>query len=112
MTLGDEMMDDGDNSKSKVTPASHELANELDNLNVALLNQDKLLTHSVKEQNKYKSKLELSIKDLEFARALVVFDEDEYDTCGENMLNFVFLQTMYACLIGELDEVKFRLYFG
>lgn len=47
----------------------------MDTSNDALLSQVKLLRRAVKVRNEYMAKLESALKDLEFARAPVVFDE-------------------------------------
>ena len=56
----------GNNSNSEVPPSADELATELETMNGALLCQDKVLRHVVKERNVLKVKLEQALKDLEF----------------------------------------------
>lgn len=52
--------------------------------------------------------LESTIKDVEFARALVVFEEMVCNSCAVYMSNLATLQTKYASLLFELDKVKSR----
>lgn len=88
----------GNNSDSKVQLSSGELAAELDTCHVALLSHDKLLKHAVKERNEHKAKLELVLKDLEFAWSSIVIDETEYNICVVHMSNFSTMQTsMLPC---------------
>ena len=47
----------------------------------------------MKEWNEYKAKLQLTLKDLEFARAPVVTNEIEYDSYVMHMSNLATLQT-------------------
>jgi len=62
----------GNNSDSEVPPSADELATELETMNDALLSQDKVLRHVVKERNELKVKLEHALKDLKFASAAIV----------------------------------------
>ena len=88
--------------------STDELAAELDTCYAALLSQDKFLSHDVREKNELRAKLEQALKDLEFARAPIVSDETECNSCAIHMSSFSTLQTKYASLIDELDEVKSR----
>ena len=63
----------------------------------------------MKERNELKAHLEQVLKDIEFARSPVGYDETECDSCAVQMSNLATMQIKYACLIDELDEVKSRL---
>jgi hypothetical protein len=57
----------------------------------------------------YKEKLEDAIKELEFAKfSMIVSDESKCDACAVHMSNLATLQTKYASLLDELEEVKAR----
>jgi hypothetical protein len=74
-----------------------------------LINQDKLLKHAAHERNDFKAKLETALRELEFAKAaMVVSDETECDVCAIHMTNLSNLQTKYASLLDENDELKSR----
>ena len=98
-----------DKCASQVSLSFNELSDEVDKLNAALANQDKLLRLVVRERKEYRAKLEVVLKELEIAKSdAAVSDEVECDTCAIHMSNFASLQTKYATLLDELDEVMAR----
>jgi hypothetical protein len=75
-------------------------------LNAILANQDKLLRFSTRERKEFKFKYESTLRELESARALVVVsDETGCDGCSLHMSNIDTLQTTYATLLDECDEL-------
>jgi hypothetical protein len=97
----------GDDDTSQVSLSTNELAIEVETLSVALINQDKLLKRATRERNDFKAKLETTLRELEFAKAdVVVSDETECDACDIHMTNLSNLQTKYASLVDENDELK------
>jgi hypothetical protein len=73
------------------------------------MSQDKLLKRAARERNDFKAKLETTLRELEFAKAaVVVSDETECDACAIHMTNLSNLQTKYASLLDENDEMKSR----
>jgi hypothetical protein len=50
----------------------------------------------------------MSIKDLEFLRAFIVFEETECDSCVVHMPNLTTMQTKYVYLFNELVGLKSR----
>jgi len=107
-TVGDTSDATGDNSDSEVQLSADELAAELDTCNATLLSQDKLLRHAMKERNELKAHLEQVLKDIEFARSPIGYDETECESCVVQISNLATLQIKYACLIDERYEVKSR----
>jgi hypothetical protein len=104
---GDALNDD--DCTSQVSLSDDELATEINTLNAALLSQDKLLKRTAHDRKEYKDKLEVALKELEFAMsAMVVSDEAECDSCAIHISNFATLQTKNASLLDELEEVKAR----
>jgi Fe-S cluster biogenesis protein NfuA len=78
-------------------------------LSIALINQDKLLKRAARESNDFKAKLEIALREFEFAKAVVVVsDETECEACAIHMTNLSNLQTKYASLLDENDELKSR----
>jgi hypothetical protein len=66
----------------------------------------RLATH---ERKDYKSNYESTLWELESARAsIVVSDKTECDECALHISNFNKLQTKYATLLGECDELRSR----
>ena len=114
MVLGEEVetcKDDapGDNNTSQVSNSTDELTDKVDALSAALISHDKLLKHAAHNRKEYKEKLEVVLKELEFAKSFViVFEESECDACAVHMSNLATLQTKYASLLDELNEVKAR----
>ena len=114
MELGYNAMDgDGqdidDNITFVVLPSAGDLSTEVEELNVALASQDKLLRHATHEKREFISKYESTLRELEYARdSVVVSDETEYDECPLHMSNITTLQTKYATLLDERDELRSR----
>ena len=113
MALGDEEIGKGktsdDECASQVSLSFDELSDEVDKLNVALANQHKLLRLASCERKEYTTKLEAALKELEIAKsAVAVSDKVECDTCTIHMSNIACLQTKYASLLDEIDEIKAR----
>jgi hypothetical protein len=75
-----------------------------------LISQDKLLKRAARERKEFKDKLEIVQKELEESKKLVVHvsDEVECDECVVHMTNFSELQSKYAALFDENDELKAR----
>ena len=104
---GDALIDN--DCTSQVSLSTNELAVEINTLNATLLNQDKLLKCIAHNKKGYKDKLEVTLKELEFAKSIVVVsNEAECDSCAIHLSNFATLQTKYASLLNELKEVKAR----
>jgi hypothetical protein len=102
-------MASGDDDTSQVSLSANELVVEVETLSAALINQDKLLKRAARERNDFKAKLETALRELEFAKgAVVVSDETECDACAIHRLNLSNLQTKYASLLDENDELKSR----
>jgi len=113
MAFGDKEIGKGkasdDECASQVSLSVDGLSDEIDKLNAALANQDKLLRLAARKRKEYMAKLEVALKELEIAKsAPTIFDEVECDICAIHMSNFASLQTKYATLLDELDEVKAR----
>jgi hypothetical protein len=108
-TVGGDGKDINDDSTSKVSHSADDLVAKVEEMNVALVNQDKLLRLSTHERNESKSKYESTLRELESTRALVVVsDETECDGCALHMSNITTLQTKYATLLDECDEFQYR----
>jgi hypothetical protein len=68
-----------------------------------------LLRLASHERKEYKCKYETTLRELESARAsVVVFNETECDECTLHMLNITTLQTKYATLLDDYDELQSR----
>jgi hypothetical protein len=75
----------------------------------ALASQDKLLRLATRERKDFKFKYGSTLRELESARALIVVsDETECDECALHMSNITTLQTKYATLLDEHDELRSR----
>jgi excinuclease UvrABC ATPase subunit len=76
----------------------------------ALMSQDKMLKHASHERKEFKDKLVIMEKELEEAKKLVVHvsNKVECDKCAVHMTNFSELQSKYAALLDENDELKAR----
>jgi hypothetical protein len=100
----------GDDDSTKVKPTVDALIAELDIMTDTLMSQDKLLKCAAHERKEFKEKLEVVEKELEEAKKLVVHvsDEVECDECAVHMTNFSELQSKYAILLDENDELKAR----
>jgi hypothetical protein len=98
----------GDDDSTKVKPSIDALIAELDIMTDTLMSQDKLLKRAAHERKEFKDKLEVVKKELEEAKKLVVHvsDEVECDECAVYMTNFSELQSKYAALLDENDELK------
>jgi hypothetical protein len=78
--VGGDGQDLNDDSASKVSHSIDDLVAEVEELNVALANQDKLLRLAACERKGFKRKYESTLRELESTRAsVVVSDETE---CG------------------------------
>jgi hypothetical protein len=114
MSLGEDIIgsddkDNDDNSTSEVSVSAIDLVAEVDELTVALAIQDKSLRLAAHERKEYKCKYETTLRELESARAsVVVFDETECDECALHMSNITTLQTQYATLLDDYEELKSR----
>jgi hypothetical protein len=74
-----------------------------------LASQNKLLRLAAHERKDFQSKYESMLRELEFARALVVVsDETECDGCALHMSNITTLETKYTTLLDERDELQSR----
>ena len=99
-----------DDDTTKVTPSIDNLIAELDIMNDTLMSQDKLLKRATRERKEFKDKLEIALKELEEAKnhVVVVSDEVEDDECAIHMSSLASLQSKYASLLDENDEMKSR----
>jgi hypothetical protein len=109
MAFGDDVvsgdgLDIGDDSASEVSHSTDDLATKVEELNTDLASRV-----ATRERKKFKSKYESTLRELESARAsVVVSDEIECDECALHMLNITTLQTKYATLLDERDELQSR----
>jgi hypothetical protein len=114
MALGDDAVDgDGkdhnDDSTSKVSYSADDLAVEVEELMTALASQDKLLRLVARERKDFKSKYESMFRELEYARvSIVVSDETDRNKCALHTSNITTLQTKYATLLDERDELRYK----
>src|SRR5579859_5947014 len=98
-----------EDSTPEVSPTIESLSSELDSLNEALLSQSKLLKRACKDRKEFREKWESALKELEFARSSVhISEETECDECAVHMSNFASLQTRYATLMDEIEEMRAR----
>jgi hypothetical protein len=92
----------------EVSHSIDDLDDDIEELNVALANQDKLLRLAARERKDFKFKYESMLRELESARALVVVsDETECDECALHMSNITTSQINYANLLDEPDELGY-----
>jgi hypothetical protein len=92
-----------------VSHSVDDLAAEVEELNVALMSQKKLLRQAAHERREFISKYERTLRELESARASVVVpDETECDERALHMSNITTLQTKYTTLLDEHDELRSR----
>jgi hypothetical protein len=115
MALGEDAVgtsndkDIGDDTTSEVLPSADDLAAEVEELTTALASQDKLLRQAARDRREFRSKYESTLRELESARAsVVVSDETECDEYALHMSNITTLQTKYATLLDERDELRSR----
>lgn len=95
-----------DESTSHVSLPINDVVTEVDELTIALASQDKLLRLVICVRKEQKCKYEATLRELETARdTMVVFDEIECDECTLHMSNITVLQTKYATLFDECDEL-------
>jgi hypothetical protein len=99
-----------DDDSIEVKPFVDALIAELYIMTDTLMSQDKLVKRAARERKEFKDKLEVMEKELEEAKKLVVHvsDEVECDKCAVHMTNFSELQSKYAALLDENDELKAR----
>jgi hypothetical protein len=104
----DVLLDNDDTTEVKLT--INALIAELDVMTDALMSQDKLLKHAARENKEFKDKLKVVEKEFEEAKKLIVHvsNEVECDECVVHMINFSKLQSKYAILLDENDELKAR----
>jgi hypothetical protein len=94
---------------SEVLPSADDLAAEVEELTTSLASQDKLLGLAAHERRDFRSKYESTLREHKSTRASVmVFDETECDGCALHMSNITTLQTKYATLLDERDELRYR----
>jgi GTPase involved in cell partitioning and DNA repair len=100
----------GDDDSTEIKPSVDALIAELDIMTDTLMTQDKLLKCAACERKEFKDKLEVVEKELEEAKKLVVdvSNEVDCDECDVHMTNFSKLQSKYAALLDENDELKAR----
>jgi hypothetical protein len=100
----------GDDDSAEVKPTVDALIAELDIMTDTLMSQDKLIKCAARESKEFKDKLEVVEKELEEAKKLAIHvsDEIECDECAVHMTNFFELQSKYAVLLDENDELKAR----
>jgi hypothetical protein len=100
----------GDDDITEVKPTINALVAELDIMTDTLVSQGKLLKGAACERKEFKDKLEITQKELEEAKKLVVVvsDKVECDECAVHMSNLTDLQTKYVALLDENHELKSR----
>jgi hypothetical protein len=103
----------GDDDSTEVKPYVDALIAELDIMTDTLMSQDKLLKRVARESKEFKDMLEVVEKELEEAKKLVVHvsNEVECDEYAVHMTNFSELQSKYATLLDENNELKTRSSF-
>jgi hypothetical protein len=74
------------------------------------VSQDKLLKRATRERKEFKDKVEITLKELEEAKKVVVVVSDEVKCyeCTVHMSNLTDLQSKYVALLDENDELKSR----
>jgi CRISPR/Cas system CMR subunit Cmr6 (Cas7 group RAMP superfamily) len=89
-----------DDNTSEVTPSVDNLVAEL----------DKMLKRAARERKEFINKLEITLKELKEAKkhAVAVSDEVECDNCAIHMSSLTSLQSKYASLLDQNDELKSR----
>ena len=99
-----------DDDTTDVCSTIDTLVAELDSMTDTLVSQDRLLKRAAPERKEYKDKLELALNELEEAKrlAVVVSEEVECDECAIHMTNLSELQSKFAVLPDENDELKSR----
>jgi predicted neuraminidase len=97
---------------TKVKPTVDALVAKLDITTDTLVSQDKFLKRVAHERKEFNYKLEITQKELEKAKKLVVVvsDEVECDECAIHMSNLSELQSKYVALFDENDELKSRFH--
>jgi hypothetical protein len=81
----------------------------VEELTVALAIQDKILRIAARERKEFKFKYDNMFRELEVARAsVVVSDETKCDEGALHISNITTLQTKYATLLDERDELRSR----
>jgi hypothetical protein len=114
MALGDDAVDDdgkdhNDDSTYKVAYSADGLVVEVEELMTTLASQDKLLRLVARERKDFKSKYESMFRELEYARvSIVVSDETDRNKCALHTSNITTLQTKYATLLDERDELRYK----
>jgi ferredoxin len=109
MALGEDVVGASDDSTSEVLPSADHLAAGIEELNAALVSQDKLLRQATRERREFRSKFESMLRELESARASIeVSNETECDECALHMSNITTLQTKYSTLLDERGELRSR----
>ena len=80
MALSDEEIGKGkalkDKCASQVSLSFDELSDEVDKLNAALANQDKLLRLAIRERKEYMAKLEVALKKLEIDKSAPIVSNE------------------------------------
>jgi hypothetical protein len=104
----------GDNSDaeldSEVQLSADELSVKVDELEDALVAQDRNLKLAVCKLREYKKKFENATIELELLKsAPTVVDEIECDACGVYMIQMSNLQTRHASIVDELEKTKLAL---
>jgi hypothetical protein len=99
-----------DGDTTDVTTSVDNLVAELDIITDTLMNQDKMLKCATRERKEFEDKLEITLKELEEAKKLVVVvsDEVECDECDVHMSNLTDLQSKYIALLDENNLLKSR----
>lgn len=83
-----------------------DLTAELDELATTLASMYKLHRLVAHEWKQYKNKYEVILRELKSVGAsVVVVDKIESDECAFNMSNITILQTKYATLLDECDNL-------
>jgi hypothetical protein len=98
-----------EDSTPEVLPTIESLSSELDSMNEALLSQNKLLKRACRDRKEFREKWESALRELELARSsMPTSEETECDECAVHMSNFATLQTRYATLMDEIEEMRAR----
>lgn len=104
MALNDKMVSNDDNARNgdsnpEVPLSTHEMATEIDTLDVSLMSWGMFLKYVTSEMNELKAKLETTLKNLESPRVHIMFQETECGHYVMHMSNLSTQQTKYAFLL-------------
>lgn len=105
--MGGDGKDIGDDSTTEVLVSTNDLTADVDEPTIALANLNKLLRLATLEGREYKCKYEATPKQLDsIGASMVVSNKTKCNECALHMSNITIMQTMYATLLHECDELR------